>query len=100
MSAPAVLPALRSPRPIDLADRVGLIEWSHVCDESGTVVGLQCSLKYGVGDDPRKVSIGVALDSTEDLRDVIEQDAIVAALRETLQNPAQDGPMFGYAAGQ
>ena len=98
MSARAVLPILRTPRPIDLADRVGLIEWSHVCDESGTVVGLQCSLKYGVGDNPRKVSVGVALDSTEDVRDVIEQDAIVAALREALQDSAKDVPMFGYAA--
>lgn len=98
MSLDAVLPALRSPRPIDLADRVGLIEWSHVCDESGTVIGLQCSLKYGMGDDSRKVSVGVALDSNEELRDVIEQDAIVAALRETLQDPAKDVPMFGYVA--
>lgn len=98
MSLDALLPALRSPRPIDLADRVGLIEWSHVCDESGTVVGVQCSLKYGVGDDPRKVCVGVPLDSTDDVRDVIENDAIVAALRETLQDTAKDVPMFGYVA--
>lgn len=98
MSLVPVPPTLRSPRHITLNDRVGLIEWSYVSNDRDVVVGLQCVLKYSVGEDPRKISIGVALDSGADVWNVIEQDATVVALRETLEDPARDVPMFGYLA--
>ena len=98
MNPVAVLPVLRSPRHVDLNDRVGLLEWSFVEDELGHPVGMQCTLKYGAAGSPCKVCVGAALDLPEKLWNVIEQDAVIEALRETLADPTQDVPVFGFKA--
>ena len=98
MNPVAVLPILRSPRHVDLNDRVGLIEWTFVEDELGQPVAMQCTLKYGAGGSPCKVCVGAALDLPEKLWNVIEQDAVIEALRETLADPARNVPMFGFKA--
>ena len=90
------LPDLPPPRHIDLADRVGLVEWSYAMDESGLALGLECTLRYGAGDSPRKVCVSAPLDMSENVRKVLEQDAIVLAMRETLEDPTKNAPMFGY----
>ncbi len=92
-----ILPKLPSPHPVEVNDRVGLIEWAYVLNHHGKPIRLQCALKYRADDCPRKICVGAALDLPERLWNVIEQDATVIAFRETLRNPIRDDSFSPHA---